>query len=452
MPALTKSTVFERGDHVYIVSPVSPFDPSEAQMQEFAFAQELMAQAPNPAIKWLQGQYVEAEAKNQNGQVWATEELAIKSLTPMMMPVTVMHDQATAVGVIADTKLLVPERDNVPRARIDNTLAIWAHRFKDVAEEIDANYEAGTLMQSMECVSPFYNCGECGQLFHKLPGGAERANWCSHLMEGAGFGARILGNVVFTGTGLIFGTRGKEGANPNAHLDVFQDEVAEFHEKVHRDAGRPRKKQKRQDKPRRKTSMAETEIGVDEYAELKGRPTRDELAAAEKRATEAEEAAAKARTASEEAETAKTKAETERDEKAAALKTLEDEAAATKLRDERFEALGTGFVAKLGDTTRSNLREDAGKMDEEAWGKRITELEELSGVKRDLKADAKPGEGKPASAATPASETAAEGDPPEFNVDEIAESVAGSGEDETLATSGVRKSVARGLVGSPSKD
>jgi hypothetical protein len=450
MPTKAIETVFERGDKVYVVSSVSPFDPADSEIEEMAFAKELRAAAPSPALKWLRGQYVEADNPNRNGQTWAAEELAIKSLTPMFMPVTVMHDKASAVGVIADTRLLVPDRDGVPRSRIDNTLAIWAHRFEDVAAEIDANYAAGTLMQSMECVSPFYNCRECGQLFHKLPGGAERANWCSHLEEGAGLGARILGNVVFTGTGLIFGTRGKEGANPNGHLDVFQDEVAEFHDKCHRDAGCSTRKRKTTPEPRRKTAMGDMEIRAEEYAELKGRPTKDELAAAEKKATEAEEAAATARKAAEDAEVAQKKAETERDEKAEALKKLEEEQSETKLRDERFEGLGDGFLAKLGDTTKSNLREDAAKMDEDAWGKRLTELEELSGVKRDVKLDPKKGGGKPDPAKKPA-----EGDPPadEFSVEEIAESVAGGGEEESgLATGGQRQSIARGLVGTPSKD
>jgi hypothetical protein len=196
--------------------------------------------------------------------------------------------------------------------------------------------------------------------------------------------------------------------------------------------------------------MCDMEISAEEYAELKGRPTKDELAAAEKKATEAEEAAATARKAAEDAEVAQKKAETERDEKAEALKKLEEEQSETKLRDERFEGLGDGFLAKLGDTTKANLREDAAKMDEDAWGKRLTELEELSGVKRDVKLDPKKGGGKPDPAKKPG-----EGDPPadEFSVEEIAESVAGGGEEESgLATGGQRASIARGLVGTPSKD
>lgn len=458
MPAaLAEPTVFERGDRLYIVSPVSPFDPSEAEIDELAFAGDLRKQAPNQAIKWLRGQFVEADTPNKNGQTLTAGDLQIKSLEPMFMPVTVMHNKATAVGLIADTRLLVPEKDSVPNARIDNSLAIWAHRFPETAEEIDANYAQGTLMQSMEAVSPFYDCFECGKTFHKLPDGAERANWCEHLVEGAGYGARILRNVVFTGTGLIFGTRGKEGANPKAHLDVFQDEVAEHHERVHKDAGRKPKQEKRQKDKRRKTSMAETEINVEEYAELKGRPTKDELAAAEKRATEAEEAAATARKTAEEAETAKKKAEDELAEKTEALKKLEEEQAETKLRDERFEGLGDGFIAALGEVTKGNLREDAGKMDDEGWDKRLKELEELSGKKRDT-ALGKKGSGKstdkpPAGENGGGEQASHESGDEEFDIDELAESLAGEGETSTgLATGGERSSIARGLVSGPKKD
>lgn len=438
---LTKKTVFERGDKVYIVSPVAPFTPDAAGIEELAFAKELMQQAPNEAIKWLKGEYVEADKPNKNGQIWQEGEVAIKSITAQFMPVTVMHDRRSAVGLIADTRLLTPAADGIPRAKVDNTLAIWGHRFPEVAEEIDANYRAGTLMQSMECHSPAYECAECGQLFHKLPEGAERENWCAHLEEGAGHGARILKGVVFTGTGLIFGTRGKEGANPNAHLDVFQDEVAEFHEKAHHEAGRPTKK--RQKTRRRKTSMGDIDISGEEYAELKGRPSKDELAAAEKRATEAESEVADLKPKVEEAETAQKKAEDEKAESDKKLKELEEEKAQVTLRDERFGKLGDGFVAKLGDTTKENLRGDAGTMEDEAWEKRLSEVEEMAGVKRDTKLDPKKNGKKPSDKKD---ESAAETEEEEFSIEELASSSAGGdGEDES-PTVAKRQSVARGLL------
>jgi hypothetical protein len=465
MPATAvKPTVFERGDHLYIVSPVATFSPGDEEIEEFAFADDLRKQAPSTAIKWLQGQYVEADHPNLNGQVWTSGELAIKSLTPMFMPVTVMHDKRSAVGLIADTRLLVPEKDGVPRSRIDNTLAIWAHRFPEVAEEIDANYEQGTLMQSMEAVSPFYDCATCGKTFHKLPDGAERANWCDHLIEGAGLGARILRNVVFTGTGLIFGTRGKEGANPNAHLDVFQDEVAEFHERAHRDAGRSTGTT-RSDKPKRRSKkrMSEIEINAEEYAELKARPTKADFETAEKRAKTAEDELAESKRKVESAEAAQKKAEEERDEKDKELKKAEEAQAQATLRDERIGKLGDGFMAKLGETTRSNLKEDAGSMEDEAWEKRLSEVEELSSTKRDAKLDPKKGGGgKPEPSKNGngggdgGSTEAASTEEDEFSVEELAESIAGGGSDGSgdgggMPSSHQRRSLARGLVGSGSK-
>lgn len=201
--------------------------------------------------------------------------------------------------------------------------------------------------------------------------------------------------------------------------------------------------------------MSQIEINADEYAELKGRPNKEELASLERKVTEAEEAASTARKAAEEAETAQKKAEGERDEKDKALKKLEEEQSEAKLRDERLEALGDGFLAKLGDQTKTNLREDAAKLEGDAWERRVSELEELSGAKRDTKLDPKKGGGGGAGGGSKTDPPAKGGGgaEDEFSVEEIAESVAGSSEEESgLATSGQRTSIARGLVGSPSKD
>jgi hypothetical protein len=279
--------IFERGEHVYLVAPVAPFDPGENELDELAFAEDLKKMAPNENIGWLRGQYVEAERANENGAMWSSEELAIKSLTPMFMPVTVMHDPRSAVGLIADTKLLTRDQHNVPRARIDTTLGIWRHRFPGVWDEVASNYESGTLMQSMECLPRWYECGDCGRRYPKLPGGAEKANWCAHLRgEENAKATRRLGNVTFTGTGLIFGTRGARGALDSAHLEVFQDEVAEFHERVH--SGR---------RSVRRTSTVDTiEIKRSEYDELKTAAAR--VPDLEKKVSTLEESAGKVPTSS----------------------------------------------------------------------------------------------------------------------------------------------------------
>lgn len=379
---LTTARAWEQDDKLYIVTPVAPFGPNGTDIEEYAFSKELLGYAPNDNLLWLKGAYAEADKPNLNGQMWTNGEIALKHLTPRLMPVTVMHDPSTAVGLIADARLLTPEADQVPRSRIETSLALWQHRFPEVAEEVMHNYADGSLMQSMECISSSYECSECGTAYPKLPNGAEEDRWCEHLKgESANGrqGARILRDVVFTGTGLIFGSRGSRGAYTDAHLDVFQDEIANFHTESHR---KTKPKQ-----PRSKTNMDEITIPRSEYAELQKRVPAEDLAAAVKRAEDAEAAQAAAVKETEAAEVAQKAAE---DAKAASDKELKDakEAAnASELAEERLGKLGEGFTAKLSDSIKTRLNEQAKSMSDDDWTARLEELAELTGVKADEEAE-----------------------------------------------------------------
>lgn len=375
MGKLLTPLMFERGDTYYFVTPIAPFEPAADEIEHFAFAKELQVAAPNPHIGWMRGQYVEADRPNRNNDQWRADDFALNSLTPMFMPVTVMHDPRTAVGLIADTRLVTPKLDpTVARARIDTSLAIWRHRFPETWEEAVANYSAGTLMQSMECKSTFYDCAECGLSFPKLPGGAEVANWCAHLKaEDGQKTARILRNVCFTGTGLIFGTRGARGAYTEAHLDVLQDEVAEFHEQSHRE--KP---------PRRVKRKGTMEIEDGRYQELLAAESRAKDL--EPKVASLEEAAAKVPDLEkkvEEAEAKATKAETDAADEKKKREDLEETARADTLGAERMGKLGKDFVAKLGEFTKGNLEKQAKTMSDEDFVARLKELEEMAGVKSD---------------------------------------------------------------------
>jgi hypothetical protein len=364
-------TIFERDSRVFVVCPVAPFQPAQAEVEEFAFSKALLDQAPNPNIKWLRGQYVEADNPNLNNALWTEGELSIASVTPTFMPVTVMHDPRTAVGLIADTRLLTRAKDNVPRSRLDTTLGVWAHRFPEIAAEIDANYASGDLMQSMECLPTHYDCTACGKRYPKLPGGAEKANWCACLRgETAQKGARSLGNVTFTGSGLIFGHRGANGALPTAHLEVLQEEVAEFHERARKDGSAPKPR------PRRARRM---EIEDREYQQLiadraERDRIKDELATAQAEAAKVPDLERKV----EETETAKVAVEQERD----TLKG-EKEARVDELAKERLGSLGSEFLGKFGEFAKGKLEETAGKASDEEWDSYLKEREEMAGVQRD---------------------------------------------------------------------
>jgi hypothetical protein len=361
--------VFEKGDKVYLTTPLTISTPSESEIEEFAFASAVKTKAPNENIGWLSGRYVEAGRGNLNNAMWLSDELALKALTPMLMPVTVMHDPRTAVGTIADCKLIGAESAS---SRIDTILAIWRHRFPNIWEEAAANIERGEMMQSMECYAPWYCCSECAQQYIKLPQGAERASWCDHLRTNSG--RRILGDVCFTGTGLIFGSRGGIGAYTEAYLDHFHDEIAEYHERAHADSTYT------------PTSRSATTMGLVQIEESELATLRRERDEAKSKVDQLQNDNRELTTKVETAEAAQKKAEDERAQAQKDLKTANDERAAAELKTKRWDALGDGFLAKLGDTSKKVLGELAKTASDEEWETALAEREELAGVKRDEKA------------------------------------------------------------------
>lgn len=379
---MDKPGIHEFDDRFYIVTPVYEQIPEAGMVAQFD--QELLAgldilkeKAPNPHLLWMQGRYVEADKANDNGHLWTAGDLAIAALTPNLTPVTVMHDPSTAVGMVADARM-VSSGEGVERARIDTTLAIWKHRFPEVAAEASVNAKQGTLMQSMECRANHYECSVCAQKYVPLPAQSERANWCSHLKgevsasDGRILGAaRILRGTTFTGTGLIFGTRGAKGAYTEAHLEV--EELAEFHARLSHDT------------PRRTTKMAMIQVEESEYQRIQRE--RDEATA---KVTDLSASTTDLQTKVEQAEAAKAQAEQKAaDEKARADK-AEELVNQSKLKTERLGSLGAGFKAKLAGMTATNQRveQQAQSLTDDEWAARLDELEELLSVKRDAPAEA----------------------------------------------------------------
>jgi hypothetical protein len=458
--------VAEHGDRVYIQAPVTTFSPTDIEIEQFAYATDLgrlKAAAPNPHILWLQGRYVEADNANANGDQWTAGELAIKSLTPMFMPVTVMHDMRTAVGTIADAGLRTPTDHQVPRSRIETALACWQHRFPEVCAEAKLNADQGTLMQSMECISPDYECGVCGALYPRLPNQAERAQWCAHLRgddlaaTDGRRAARILRSVVFTGTGLIFGTRGAKGAYGEAYLEVGA--IAELFAKAHHDLDHR--------VPPRRTNVMD--IDDRQYQDLVASKAKGEQAEARVTELTAENATLKTTVETTEAtlsetQTKLTAAEAERD-------AAKETARVAALRDERMGKLGKGFKAKVETmpTTKATLTEQAGTLSDEQWAARLAELSETTGVKHDDDTDPTPADpaaaaaaaggtppttpatppADPAAAAAAQAQAAADAANPIFANEVLASSGVGTAAapgDQPTMTPAARRSVVAGLV------
>lgn len=95
----------------------------------------------------------------------------------------------------------------------------------------------------------------------------------------------------------------------------------------------------------------------------------------------------------EKAEAEKVAAETAKAEADKKVKDAETAVETTKLKDKRIAALGTGFLAKLGDTSKTVLNDLAAKASDDEWETAVKEREELAKVKRDAKAEETPGGG-----------------------------------------------------------
>jgi hypothetical protein len=366
---LTRAHAFERGDKIYLTTPLTIVKPSESEISEYAFASSVKSKAPNENLGWVQGRYVEAGRSNLNKAMWLSDELALKSLTPMLMPVTVMHDPRTAVGTIADCKLLTEDAGS----RIDTILAIWRHRFEQVWDETVHNIENAEMMQSMECYAPNYSCSECGQQYVKLAKGAEQGSWCDHLSNETA--SRILGDVCFTGTGLIFGSRGAKGAYTEAYLEPFENAIAESHERAHVDSTYRSSEGSHSKMSQVQIEESELKVLRDERNEAK--------ASVEKLSSDNRDLTTKVEKA--EAEALKEKEGREKAEKE--NKDLTETAQRNGLKDKRLSGLGDGFLAKLGEFTRGRLTEAAGAQSDEEWEATLKEKEEMAGVKRDAKKD-----------------------------------------------------------------
>jgi hypothetical protein len=313
----------------------------------------------------------------------------------------------------------------------------------------------------MECLAPRYECSVCRMPFVKLPKGAEQANWCSHLKASQPSGgytasrraensnaSRILRGVTFTGTGLIFGTRGTVGADPEANLEAFQEEVAEFHAKQHRDTG--------QKKPRHtRSSKRMAEIDDREYAELlAAKQERDTLSG---KVTGLEAQASKADDLEKRVTTLEAEKVTEKDRADAAEKKVqehEEKANQATLRDQRWELLGNAFTEKLDSmpTTKARLLSDAAAMEDQAWDARLKEVEEATGIERAAKKEGGGSEGGSGGSGGSGGEGGEKGskDNPIFSKEEVASFQGGSGGGSTqrtnVQTPGERRSVVSGLV------
>lgn len=182
----------------------------------------------NPYIKWIAGNFVEADNPNRNTQFWTKEDLALGEYTIKYAPLNMLHKNRNPVGFFLATKTVELEHASQGSAKIQALSGMWTHLFPFESAMVDKADGDGLLFYSMECRGSHLHCAGpngCDQIFDY---GSD--DLCEHLKERSSY--RHIMNPVFRGGALIIPPTQPGWAEANAQVleKALLDEAARFAE------------------------------------------------------------------------------------------------------------------------------------------------------------------------------------------------------------------------------
>lgn len=163
----------------------------------------------DPDIRWVQGNYVEADAPNSNGHIFPLAELEAAQHTLAGKPLNMLHASQHVVGAFAGAQLLDSQGNEwgavasaaAPMANpyMEAVAGVWHSRFPDEYTEIQRAHKNGELFFSMEAIPEEVSCPTCG--VKAAFTGFESDEYCAD-MQGA-TGPKILHRPIFAGGAII---------------------------------------------------------------------------------------------------------------------------------------------------------------------------------------------------------------------------------------------------------
>jgi hypothetical protein len=191
----------------------------------------------DPDIRWIQGNYVEADAPNSNGHIFPLAELLAAQHTLAGKALNMLHAPQYIVGAFAGAQLVdstgnewkgngtiassylraesvtsgmqlitqpvsaASTTTNVVMANpyVEAVAGLWHSRFPDEYFEIERAHKEGSLFFSMEAIPERVSCPSC-QVEAAFTG-FESDEYCDH-MQGA-TGPKILHKPIFSGGAII---------------------------------------------------------------------------------------------------------------------------------------------------------------------------------------------------------------------------------------------------------
>jgi hypothetical protein len=194
-------------DRFVVCSRATLIDPDRSGLQ--AWAERHVRQDPD--LRWIIGNYVEADEPNSNGHLFPLDELQQAKATLVGKPLNMLHREHYIVGYFAAVQLVhangMDYEDNdvalaaaeAEHPYVEALAGMWHHRFPEEFFQIRRAHHDGTLFFSMETVPEKVSCPTCQHL--AVYAGFESDTYCAH-MQGA-VGPKVLHNPVFNGGAII---------------------------------------------------------------------------------------------------------------------------------------------------------------------------------------------------------------------------------------------------------
>lgn len=189
----------------------------------------------DPDIRWIVGNYVEADAPNSNGHIFPLAELQAAQHTLAGKPLNMLHRETYIVGAFAGAQLvdaqgnewtppvvssgtivagdvssmeLLTNSTNVnttnvkiamPNPYVEAVAGLWHSRFPEEYFEIEKAHKEGSLFFSMEAIPEAVSCPSCQ--VEAAFAGFESENYCDHMQGPTG--PKRLHRPVFAGGAII---------------------------------------------------------------------------------------------------------------------------------------------------------------------------------------------------------------------------------------------------------
>lgn len=193
----------------------------------------------DPDLRWIIGNYVEADAPNSNGHIFPLAELQNAQHTLAGKPLNMLHREQYIVGAFAGAQLVDAQGKEwkastgtatyttnaseaadptvaltthpvqystnanikiaMPNPYVEAVAGLWHSRFPEEYFEIEKAHKEGSLFFSMEAIPESVSCPSCQ--VEAAFAGFESSEYCGHMQGPTG--PKRLHNPVFAGGAII---------------------------------------------------------------------------------------------------------------------------------------------------------------------------------------------------------------------------------------------------------